>query len=119
MVVHDPTFLISHHGGGQEHVDFLSIPRRERRFVPFDGAGFARQSKNLLALFGAELGGLAGAIDRYAPPLCTAIAVSLDPWVESVAVEGDAVELSLRLAAWAGAAVGLLVLTFRRNEISR
>jgi ABC-type transport system involved in multi-copper enzyme maturation permease subunit len=74
---------------------------------------------NLLALFGAELGGLAGAIDRYGPPLCTAIAISLAPWVESATVEGNAAELALRLAVWAGAAVGLLVLAFRRSEIGR
>jgi hypothetical protein len=74
---------------------------------------------NLLALFGAELGGLAGAIDRYGPPLCTAIAVSLAPWVESTAIEGNAAELALRLAVWAGAAVGLLALAFRRSEIGR
>jgi hypothetical protein len=73
---------------------------------------------NLLTLFGAELGGVAGAIDRFGPPLCTAIAVSLAPWVETVAIEGDPAELALRLAAWAGAAAGLLVLSFRRSEIS-
>jgi ABC-type transport system involved in multi-copper enzyme maturation permease subunit len=74
---------------------------------------------NLLALFGAELGGVGGAIDRYGPPLCTAIAISLAPWVESAAGEGDAGELALRLAVWTGAAVGLLVLAFRRSEIGR
>ena len=74
---------------------------------------------NLLAQFGAELQGVHAAIDRFGPPLGSALMVVLAPWIQSVSVTGEPVALVLRLAVWAGAGLALLVLTFRRSEFGR
>ena len=71
---------------------------------------------NLLAQFGAELQGVHAAIDRFGPPLGSALVVVLAPWIQSVSVTGEPVALVLRLAVWAGAGLALLVLTFRRTD---
>ena len=74
---------------------------------------------NLLAQFGAELPGVHSAIDRFGPPLGSALVVVLAPWIQSDSVTGDPAALILRLAVWAGAGLALLVLTFRRIEFGR
>jgi hypothetical protein len=74
---------------------------------------------NLLVQFGAELQGVNAVVDRVGPPLGSALVVVLAPWIQSVSVTGEPVALVLRLAAWAGAGLVLLVLTFRRTDFGR
>ena len=67
---------------------------------------------NLLAGFGVELTGLAGAVERVGPPLCGAVIAALAPWTgESVPV-ADSWVLLLRLAAWAVVSCALLLAAF-------
>lgn len=73
---------------------------------------------NLLSQFGAHPGGLAGALDRFGPPLCTAIVVALAPWIEPVSVSGEPLAIAARLVLWAAGSAALLVVVFRRREIA-
>jgi hypothetical protein len=72
---------------------------------------------NALALLGTELGGVVLAIDRFGPPLATAIAVPLGVWIEPAAIPADPLAVAVRSVAWAVAAVSLLVVVFRRVEV--
>ncbi len=74
---------------------------------------------NVLGQFEAELGPILGSIDRFGPPLCTALIVALAPWIEPVDVTGEPWAIALRLALWAAGACGVLVLAFTRREITR
>ena len=66
-----------------------------------------------------ELTGLAGAVERVGPPLCSAVIAALAPWIgESVPV-ADSWVLLLRLTAWAVVSCALLLATFRRIELGR
>ncbi len=63
------------------------------------------------------VGGLFGAIDRYGPPLFTAIAGAVVKWNPHID-PGDAFpQAMLRLAVWAVGGVALLITAFRRREI--
>ena len=72
---------------------------------------------NVAALFGAELGGLAAAAQRFGPPLVGPVALALRDWIAPTAVPGDALTLALRQIAWMLASAALLVHAFRRVEI--
>lgn len=95
----------------------LRLPRMASAMLAVAGVG-AVAAANFLSLLGAELGGLFGALDRFGPPLASAMVAGLAPWIEPVAVRGDPVELGLRLAAWAAGAAALLVVGFARTELS-
>ena len=71
------------------------------------------------AQLGAELTGLAGAVERYGPPLLTSMLVSLAPWIEPSAIRGEPLEIALRALLWAGGAAALLLFAFRRVELGR
>lgn len=73
---------------------------------------------NAVGQTGAELGGLLGAVDRFGPPLASAMIVALAPWLDSVTVSGTAADVTLRGLAWAAASAGLVVAAFRRLELS-
>jgi hypothetical protein len=75
-------------------------------------------SVNLLAQFGAHPGTVAEALERFGPPLCTAVLIALAPWIEPVAVSGDPLAIAARLALWAAGSAVLLAIVFRRHEIS-
>jgi len=63
------------------------------------------------------VGGLVGAVDRYGPPLFTAIVGAVVRWNPHID-PGDAfAQAMLRLAVWAVGGVGLLIAAFRRREI--
>ncbi len=62
--------------------------------------------------------GWLGLIDRLGPPLATAIARALSPWVP-VELPGDPLLLGLRLVLWCGIALGALHVTFSRTELGR
>jgi hypothetical protein len=72
---------------------------------------------NLAALTGVELSGIAYAVDRFGPPLGTALMQALGPWVGRPPASLGQGDTTLRLVLWATASVALLVAAFRRVEI--
>ena len=84
--------------------------------VSFRSLSIAGAFANALGSF-AEIGGWLGALDRLGPPLASAMALALAPWLEGVAIQGDPVRIYARLAAWAFAGVLALVYAFRRVEL--
>jgi hypothetical protein len=64
-----------------------------------------------------EVGGFLGAIDRFGPPLFTAVAAAVAAWNPHVEPAPLFVAAVLRLALWAVAGVVLLLVLFRRGEI--
>jgi len=66
---------------------------------------------------GMSFGGLFGALDRFGPPLGTAVFAAVSAWNPHVAADGVLLPALGRLALWAGGAVVLLALAFRRVEI--
>lgn len=64
-----------------------------------------------------EAGGFLGAIDRFGPPLFTAIAAAVAPWNPHVEAGNLFASAMGRLAIWAIAGVALLLAVFRRREI--
>ena len=83
-------------------------------FVAFaNGVGLATE----LAHPEIGVGGLIGAVDRYGPPLFSAIAGAVAQWNPHVD-PGDTYAQSMqRLAVWAAGGCLLLVAAFRRREI--
>jgi len=73
---------------------------------------------NALALFGTELNGVAWAIDRFGPPLGSALAAAVAGWIAPVAVPVDPIEVAIRIVAWAVASVALLMIAFRSRDIA-
>ena len=94
----------------------LALPRAAVALLAMAGVA-ATAVVNGLSLFGHPPDGFAGILDRYGPPLLSAVIVPVAAWVEPFAVPGDAWMLGLRLAFWAGASVALLVVVFRRREL--
>jgi hypothetical protein len=72
---------------------------------------------NAIGLFGVELGGIAWGIDRFGPPLGSAVVAALAPWIAPVEVSADPLELAVRIAAWTVAGVSLLVVVSRRCDV--
>jgi hypothetical protein len=64
-----------------------------------------------------EVGGLVGAVDRWGPPLFTAIAGAVAEWNPHVDPGDTFRESMLRLAVWAAGGVALLIAAFRTREI--
>ena len=63
--------------------------------------------------------GVTGLVDRFGPPLATAMIVALGSWIEPTATRGEPLELALRSLVWAGASALLLLRVFRRIELGR
>lgn len=74
-------------------------------------------SVNAIGLSGVELGGIPWGIDRFGPPLGTAVAASLAPWVEPMEIPVNAVAVVVRSIAWGVAGVSLLIVVFRRRDV--
>jgi len=72
---------------------------------------------NAASLLGSQLGGLAGLIDAYGPPLVSSIALALREWIAPTAVPGDALGLALRHVVWVLASAALLIQAFRRVDL--
>jgi hypothetical protein len=94
----------------------LFLPRIATVLLVLVGVGVIAIT-NAIGLFGVELGGLAWAIDRFGPPLGSAVVAALAPWIAPVEVPGDPVELAIRIAAWAVGGVSLLLVVFRHRDI--
>ena len=73
---------------------------------------------NAFSLAGRELAGFLGAVDRFGPPLASALALGVSDWIPQLTLRADPLEVSLRLLGWAVAGVALLWVAFRRLEIS-
>jgi hypothetical protein len=83
-------------------------------FVAFaNGTGLATE----LAHPDVELGGLVGAVDRYGPPLFTAIAGAVARWNPHVDPGDTFVQAMFRLFLWALAGIAVLLFAFRSREI--
>jgi len=96
----------------------LVLPRSVTALAVF-GFVWAIAAINAFAQFGTELTGVAGLVDRFGPPLATAMIVALGSWIEPTATRGEPLELALRSLLWAGASALLLLRVFRRIELGR
>jgi ABC-type transport system involved in multi-copper enzyme maturation permease subunit len=95
----------------------LYLPRVATILLVMMGVGLVA-AVNVAGLFGAELGGLATAVQRFGPPLVSPVALALRDWIAPTAVPGDALILALRQIAWMLASAALLVHAFRRVELA-
>ena len=94
----------------------LFLPRIATVLVVLVGVGVIA-GVNAIGLSGVELGGVAWGIDRFGPPLGSAVVAALAPWIAPVEVPADPLELAVRIVAWAVAGVSLLAVVFRRCDI--
>lgn len=62
-------------------------------------------------------GGLLGGIERYGPPLGTALIYALAPWFSDGVSAADWLSVAARLVAWGAGSTALLVLLFRRIDL--
>jgi ABC-type transport system involved in multi-copper enzyme maturation permease subunit len=93
----------------------LVLPRAATLLLVLGGVWMIALANSLGAF--TQLGGWLGWIDRVGPPLGSAMALALRPWLEVGSIAGDAVQVGGRLAAWAIGAVFVLVGAFRRVEV--
>lgn len=93
----------------------LALPRAATLLLVLGGVWLTAFA-NALGSF-AEIGGWLGMLDRVGPPLASAMALALAPWLEGIAIQGDPLRIYARLAAWAIGGVLLLVYAFRRVEL--
>jgi hypothetical protein len=94
----------------------LFLPRIATVLAVLAGVGVIA-SINAISLFGAELGGVSWVIDRFGPPLGSAMVAALAPWIEPAQVPAAGFELAVRSVAWAVASMALLVVVFRRSDV--
>lgn len=103
--------------GGLAMAASLFLPRVATALLVF-GLVWGVALVNAFGQSGAALAGLLGAVDRYGPPLASSMIVALSPWIEPLASTGSVSELALRSALWAIASAVLVVLGFKRLEVS-
>ena len=94
----------------------LWLPQIATTLLVFASVG-AVSCVNLLSQFGVELSGAMAALERFGPPLATAVVVSLAPWVDPTAVHGNPAELAIRSGLWCLGSAGFLLASFRRLEL--
>lgn len=87
--------------------------------VPLQFAANAAGLLMALVQPGASLPGLLAWLDRFGPPLGTAVFAATAAWNPHVDASGVLATALGRLAGWAGGAVALLLVAFRRVEIGR
>lgn len=83
---------------------------------------FSANAAGLLLAFvqpEASLPGLLAALDRFGPPLGTAVFAATAAWNPHVDASAALAAAFGRLALWAGGAIALLLVAFRRVEIGR
>jgi hypothetical protein len=96
----------------------LYLPRIATVMVVLVGIG-AIATVNAVGMSGVELSGAVWAIDRFGPPLATSVAAAISAWVAPVELSFDVFDVSIRSAAWAIAAIALLVVSFRNQDIGK
>lgn len=95
----------------------LHLPRVATALAAVTSVG-AIAAVNLTAQLGLELHGIPLWLDRYGPPLATAMIQALGTWVEPAELQGDPLADAVRLLIWAVLAQGLLLASFRRIELT-
>lgn len=93
----------------------LVLPRAATLLIVLGGVWLVALANGLGAF--AQLGGWLGWIDRAGPPLGSAMAIALAPWLEGATLAGDPVNVWARLGAWAIGAVVILAYGFRGVEV--
>jgi len=96
----------------------LYLPRIATVMVALVAIG-AIATVNAIGLFGVELQGFVWAIDSFGPPLGSSVVAGVAAWIAPAEVPADGLALGIRAAAWAVAAVALLVVVFRRQDIGK
>jgi hypothetical protein len=104
--------------GGLSMAASLFVPRAIAALLAFVGVS-AIAALQISSQLGMQLTGLVGVVERYGPPLVTAMLVALAPWIEPTAVQGAPLETAIRAFSWAGGGAVLLALAFRRVELGR
>jgi len=94
----------------------LFLPRIATVLAVLAGVGVIA-SINAIGLISGELGGFSWIVDRFGPPLGSAMVAALASWIEPVEVPASGFELAVRSLAWAVASVVLLVMVFRRRDV--
>ena len=72
---------------------------------------------NVAHMLGASFSGWFAALERWGPPLGTALLYAMSGWVSLSLDAHDVALVMLRLAAWMGLSAALLVLSVRRLEL--
>jgi hypothetical protein len=93
----------------------LVLPRAATLMLVLGGVWLIALANGLGAV--TPVAGWLGALDRTGPPLASAMAMALAPWLEGATFVGEPVQLFARLAAWAIGAVVVLMYGFRRVEV--
>jgi hypothetical protein len=73
---------------------------------------------NAFSLFGVSLGSFGHALQQFAPPLCSAVVVALQPWIAPLAPLVDPTVVALKLAFWVIASALILLAAFERCELA-
>lgn len=94
----------------------LRFPRIAALFLVFAGLGLITTANVLGAATGLPRGLLEG-IDRIGPPLVSAVGLALQPWLGTVQLRGNGLDVAFRLVLWSVLALALLVVSFRRVEV--
>jgi ABC-type transport system involved in multi-copper enzyme maturation permease subunit len=96
----------------------LYLPRIATVMVVLVGIA-AIATVNAIGLFGVELGGFVGLIDRFGPPLGSSVIAGVAAWIAPAQVPVDGLAVAIRAVAWAAAAMALLVVAFRSQDIGK
>jgi hypothetical protein len=73
---------------------------------------------NAFSLFGVSLGSFGHALQQFAPPLCSAVVVALQPWIAPLVPLVDPTVVALKLAFWVIASALILLAAFERCELA-
>jgi ABC-type transport system involved in multi-copper enzyme maturation permease subunit len=94
----------------------LALPRAATILLVLGGVWLTAFANGVAAV--TEVGGWLGALDRIGPPLASAMALALGPWLEGgVILDGDPIRAGARLVAWALGSLIVLAWAFRRAEL--
>jgi ABC-type transport system involved in multi-copper enzyme maturation permease subunit len=74
-------------------------------------------SSNVLAVLMSNGDGGVSVLERFGPPLGTALLYALAPWFSASASAGEWTDVLMRLAVWAVGTSALLIVLFRRLEL--
>jgi hypothetical protein len=96
----------------------LSLPRAATLLL-FGALGAVVVGIETAGLFGARMGGFAGAVVAYGPAWLAAPVSALAPWLSAEQLPGPPAWPNARALLWAAAATCALVARFRRVELPR
>lgn len=96
----------------------LFLPRIANVLAVFAAVG-AVALANALSLADRAPDGLLGVLDRFGPPLASAVALALAPWIPDLSLAGEPALVFGRALAWAVLAPLGLAVAFGRAELGR